>query len=544
MDKQFRVEGEIVDIYNREIYQGVVTIEDGVVVDIMRMSVESSQGYIMPGFIDSHIHIESSMLTPEQFGKEAIKHGTVAVVADPHEIANVMGVKGVEFMRESATRSPIKTFFTIPSCVPATPYDVAGGVITSSDVERMAQSGDYVALSEMMDIGGVLSGDSEVIAKIEHSTRCGLPIDGHAPMLSGESLKSYADCGITTDHESSNLEEAYEKIGEDMKILIREGSACENYQALKSLIASHPTDVMFCSDDLHADDLCERGHIDCVVKRALRDGFDIFDTLTIASDSVINHYDLSVGTLQVGDSADFIVVEDLVEFKTLKVFIDGELRYDNLADDDEPMEQAEQAEFNNFHHNRVAISSLRKEVATAQVAIEIVPREIITNKYIYTPATQHDNLESDIDSDLLKIVYINRYNNGAPQIAYCRGFGFKRGAIATTISHDSHNIIAVGCSDIELSVAINSIIDNRGGMAVCDGGNLTTLPLPIGGIMSAEPCHEIAAKYKSICEVVRALGTTLHAPFMTLSFMSLCVIPTIKIGERGLFDTDKNDWVE
>ncbi len=545
MENTIKVEGQIVDIHNREIFSGQITITDGVITDIIRAEVTNSAGYIMPGFIDSHIHIESSMLTPEIFGHEAIKHGTVAVVSDPHEIANVLGMKGIEFMQQSAEGSPIKSFFTIPSCVPATEHDRAGGEITPEDVEKMSRSGEFVALSEMMDIGGVLSSKESVISKIETALRNGLPVDGHAPLLSGEVLQSYADWGITTDHESSNLEEALEKISQEMKILIREGSACRNYEALKSLVATHPTEVMFCSDDLHADDLLRRGHIDHVVRRAIADGFDIFDVLNIASTNPIEHYDLNVGTLQIGDTADFIIVDNLSDFNTLQSYIDGELKYDCSIPNNAEEETEEEGKkpLNNFRHRRISLSSLRREVATPQTVIEIIPNEIITNKYIYTPTQNHDNLESDIPNDILKIVYINRYNDGTPQVAYCKGMGLKRGALATTIAHDSHNIIAIGCSDIELSVAINNLISNRGGMSVCDGANVHSLALPIGGIMSDRPAQEVAQKYEQLCNVVKDLGSPLNAPFMTLSFMSLCVIPTVKIGEGGVFDTDVQGWI-
>ncbi len=548
MQENFKIEGQIVDIHSREIFEGSVCIEDGIIVAITPEPISESQGYIMTGFVDSHIHIESSLLTPKQFGREAIKSGTVAVVSDPHEIANVMGVKGIDYMRKSAEESPIKTFFTIPSCVPATPYDVSGGEITVEDVERMSKSGDFVALSEMMNIGGVLAKDRSVIAKIEVALRNGLPVDGHAPMLSGKALESYVDCGIITDHESSSLAEALEKIEQEMKILIREGSACRNYEALKSLIGSHPEEVMFCSDDLHADDLQERGHINHLVRRAVADGFDLFDVLRIASLNGVEHYDLSVGTLQEGDMADFIVVDNLTDFNVAKVFVDGELRYDASVKEDvethqEQTEDAVATEapiFNNFRHRRVALSALAKEVSSNTVAIEVIPGEIITKKYVYKPTRSYDNLESDLESDLLKIVYINRYNNGVPQVAYCKGFGLKRGAMASTISHDSHNIIAIGCSDIELSAAINTLITNKGGIVVCDGLSVRELPLPVGGIMSDDDCDSVARGYKGVCEVVRAMGSTLDAPLMTLSFMSLCVIPAIKIGEKGLFNIESN----
>ncbi len=543
MENTIKIEGNIVDIHNREIFSGCVTIEDGVIADISRAEVTNSAGYIMPGFIDSHIHIESSMLTPQEFGREAIKRGTVAVVTDPHEIANVLGMKGIEFMQQSAKSSAIKNFFTIPSCVPATEFDVAGGVITAADVEQMSRSSEFVALSEMMDIGGVLSSKESVIAKIETALRNGLPVDGHAPLLSGEVLQSYADWGITTDHESSNLEEALEKISQEMKILIREGSACRNYEALKSLIATHTSEVMFCSDDLHADDLLRRGHINHIVKRAIQDGFDIFDVLNIASANPIEHYDLNVGTLQIGDPADFIVVDNLSDFNISQSYIDGEPKFDTNNLDTEQDIESTIPLLNNFNHRRIALSSLTRKVSSPEVVIEIIPNEIITKKQRYTPTQNHDNLESDIPNDILKIVYINRYNNGTPQVAYCKGMGLKRGAIATSIAHDSHNIIAIGCSDIELSVAINNLISNRGGLSVCDGANVHSLALPIGGIMSDRPCAEVAIKYEELCDIVKGLGSPLNAPFMTLSFMSLCVIPTVKIGEHGLFDTDIWGWI-
>lgn len=567
MEQKFKVEGHIVDIHNRETFEGSVVVEDGVIVEVTREAVTNSVGYIMPGFVDSHIHIESSMVTPEIFGGEAIKSGTVAVVSDPHEIANVMGVKGIDYMVASAESSPIKMFFTIPSCVPATPHDVAGGEITVDDVERMSKSGDFVALSEMMNVEGVLKQNRDVIAKIEIALRNGLPVDGHAPMLSGEALESYVDQGIITDHESSTLKEAQEKLSQEMKILIREGSACKNFETLKSLIETNSDEVMFCSDDLHAADLIGRGHINYMVKRAVADGYDLFDVLKVATANAVEHYDLSVGTLQEGDSADFIVVGDLQDFVTRRVYVDGELRYDADApqqevvevedtpqednrpklkfDIVEPQPQAPQSpKFNNFRHRRVALSALSREVTGNVVAIEVVPGEVITNKYIYKPSKNYDNLESDVESDLLKIVYINRYNNGAPQVAYCKGFGLKRGAMASTISHDSHNIIAIGCSDIELSVAINTIIDNKGGVVVCDGLSVSSLALPVGGIMSDSSCEEVAQRYREIQDVVKGMGTTLESPFMTLSFMSLCVIPTIKIGEQGLFNTENNSWIK
>ncbi|MEG2556051.1 MAG: adenine deaminase [Odoribacter sp.] len=535
------VEGNIVDIQQRKIYKGTLEMEKGVITHL-RPHPTPAEGFIIPGFIDAHVHIESSMLTPENFGRLVIEHGTVAVVTDPHEIANVMGRTGVEFMLENSRRSPIKTFFTIPSCVPATPFDVSGGVITSADVEQMAASGDYVALSEMMNVPGVLSHDPEVMAKLHSATAHRLPIDGHAPTLTKEGLKHYADQQITTDHECMTLEEAEEKLATGMKILIREGSAARNYEALKSLIATNADEVMFCTDDAHPDDLIERGHIDKLVRRAIADGFDLFDVLKIAALNPIHHYHLEVGQVRVGDKADFIVVDDLETFTVQQVYLNGIKQYDRRTAEREITPSAIQM-INHFNHELLPVASLRKAVTAPIPVISLVEGELLTQVYHYTPSLPTDSFESDIKNDILKIVYINRYTNGTPQIAFCKGFRLKRGAFASSISHDSHNIIAVGCNDNELTQAINAVMEQKGGLAVHSDGQTHILPLPIGGIMSDRTGEEVAAAYKELSERIRDMGCRLPAPFMTLSFMSLIVIPEIKIGEKGLFCFTDFNWM-
>ncbi|MFI3319993.1 MAG: adenine deaminase [Rikenellaceae bacterium] len=539
-------EGQIVDLQAREIFSGRVTILGGVIESIERCEVAQSQGYIMPGFVDSHVHIESSMMIPENFAKVAVRRGTVAVVSDPHEIANVMGREGVDFMVSNAEYGAIKCFFTIPSSVPATPFDVAGGVISVADVEEMAASGDFVALSEVMNAHGVVNEYLDTLAKISAAVDNGLVVDGHAPMLSGDDLTKYVASGISTDHECSNEAEALEKIAQGMKILIREGSAAKNYDALKSLLASNPESVMFCTDDISAADLTQRGEIDYIVKRAIADGYDIFDVLRAACVNGVDHYDLSVGQLVEGDSADFIVVEDLKEFKVSQVYVDGECQY-NSAESVEADGSVENftISLNNFERGRVTLSSLMKEVSGTIDVIQIIPNEIVTERFSYTPDSLKPNMDSDLENDILKIVYINRYDKESePQVAFCRGFGLKRGAIATSVSHDSHNIIAVGCSDMELAMAINHLIDMRGGMSVCEGGLVETLPLPIGGIMSDQGAEKVVEEYDRLRGMVQEMGSELPSPFMTLSFMALVVIPSLKIGERGLFDYQKFGWVE
>jgi len=534
------VEGKIVDIHQREIFEGSVEVENGVIVDIKRHAT-SMKGYIIPGFIDSHMHIESSMLTPQHFGQLVIQQGTVAVVTDPHEIANVMGVEGIEFMRENSKKSPIKTFFSIPSCVPATPFDVSGSSISPGETEEMAASGHFVALSEVMNVPGVLARDEDMMAKLDAAKRHHLPIDGHAPALRGEELASYAGCGISVDHECVTLEEAEEKIGVGMKILIREGSAAQNYEALKPLIKIDPDNVMFCTDDSHPDDIMALGHINKIVKRAVADGFDLFDVLKIASVNPLIHYKQDVGLLRVGDKADFIIVDNLKTFDTEKVYIDGMKQYDADWKDVADKIPSEQIMLNNFVHDKVELSALKKAVFGTEKIISLIQNELLTVAYDYTPEEPMDNLESD-KNDVVKIVYINRYQNGAPQVAFCKGFNLKHGAFGSSVAHDSHNIIAVGCSDRELQAVVNAIIEHKGGLAVCDIDKTDVLPLPIGGIMSDLSGESVASSYKYLCNRVQEMGCRLHAPFMTLSFLSLVVIPEIKIGEKGLFSYPDFNW--
>lgn len=535
----YRVEGNIVDIEQRRIFEGSICVDASIIKDI-REHQTSIKSYIIPGFIDSHVHIESSMLTPANFGKLVVAHGTTAVVNDPHEIANVMGVSGVEFMIENSYDSPIKNFFTIPSCVPATEFDVTGGCISAQDVEWFANSGRFVALSEMMNVPGIINRDEQVMAKIDIANKFGLPVDGHAPLLGGKELKQYIENGlITTDHECIKIEEALLKIDAGVKILIREGSAAKNYEALKSLIQTAPNMVMFCTDDSHPDHIIELGHIDKLVRKAVSDGFDIFDTLRIACLNPVEHYKLDVGTLKIGDKADFIVIDSLDKFDTEKVYINGVKQFDKYAEQVVVITPNKQIEYiNNFNLERISTSALQKSVSDDLDIISLVPNEIITTKYRYKINKTSDNFESETNDDILKLIYINRYNNGTPQIAYCKGFNLKHGAIASSIAHDSHNIIAVGCSDNDLAQAINAIIDNKGGISVCQSETTSILKLPIGGIMSDRNGRDVAQKYRQLCTLTHQMGCGLDSPFMSLAFLSLVVIPEIRIGEKGLFCFD------
>ncbi|MGL4520353.1 MAG: adenine deaminase [Phocaeicola sp.] len=534
---KYQVEGKIVDIIGREIFEGSIQIEHGVITQIKRHPVTATS-YLMPGFIDAHMHIESTMMTPESFGWMAIQNGTIAVVSDPHEIANVMNVEGIEYMVESAKKAPFHCFFTIPSCVPATPFDAAGGIIDSTQVATLAASNQFVGLSEVMDIPGVVNQNKEVMAKLAAVRHQGLPIDGHAPLLRGEQLRTYASHGITTDHESSSLEEAMEKIALGIKIQIREGSAARNYEALHPLIESHPSKVMFCTDDSHPHEIIEKRNVRAMVIRSIAHGYNPFDVLKIACINPIEHYKLPVGGLQVGDKADFIVVKDLVNFELEQLYLGGQEQLSRVA----PSQKA--TPINQFNLEKITATALQKEVTGTIPVIALVKDELTTLVGSYTPQEAVANLESDLEEDIVKIVYINRYNNGTPQVAFCKGFQLKRGALASSVSHDSHNIIAVGCSDQEIAQAINALIEAKGGVAVTCQGDTTLFPLPIAGIMSDQPGAEVSQAYLQLEEAVHQTGSTLEAPLMTLAFMSLIVIPQLKLGEKGLFHYERFEWLE
>jgi adenine deaminase len=533
--------GNIVDIHNCEIYPGVVTVTGDRIVSIER-NTNSYECYILPGFIDAHVHVESSMLLPTEFARAVVGHGTVAVVNDPHEIANVLGTAGVEAMMEESKKAVIKFFYGIPSCVPATPFDRTANTISTEETERWACSGNFVALSEMMNLPGVIHRDPEVMTKLAIARKYNLRIDGHAPGVVDETtLNAYIGSGVETDHESVTLEEARVKISNGMKILIREGSAAKNYHALRTLIATHTDDVMFCTDDAHPDDLLQWGHIDHIVRQALKDGFGLFDVLQVASVNPVLFYRLDMGLLREGDFADFIVVNDLDAMQVISTFLRGEKVFPLLS----PVARSKENAYPNlFHHDRITEAHIATSLTGKIHCIQVQPDELVTKKIAYTPRKIENKFESDVSADVLKIVYVNRYFNLPPKVGFISGIGIQEGAFASCISHDSHNMIAVGCSDAELTRAINQIIDQQGGLAVIHGDKLLSLPLPIAGIVSEREAAEVARRYRELNDEITRLGSPLHSPFMTLSFMALIVIPAYKIGEKGMFDVEKFEFEE
>ncbi len=540
MEKEFSVKGNIVDVIRRRIFPGEITIKGIHIVDIIETR-EKYEDYILPGFVDAHIHIESSMLIPSEFARIASVHGTVATVSDPHEIANVLGIKGVRYMMENGNLVPFKFFFGAPSCVPATSFETSGAELTPEDIRELFKEDGLKYLSEMMNYPGVLFRDKIVMEKLMIAKEYGKPIDGHAPGLKGEDAKKYVLSGISTDHECYSIEEALDKISFGMKVLIREGSAAKNFETLHPLIKSDNEMVMLCSDDKHPDDLVA-GHINEVVKRALNKGYDLFDVLNAAIVNTVKHYNLEVGLLQKGDYADFIVIDNFNNLKIEQTYIDGILVAENGKT---KIDSVKSKIINNFNAlpKQVSDFSLKAEGKRIKV-IEAIEGELITKELELEPKVENGVYVSDTEKDILKITVINRYFNKRPAVAFIRGFGLKKGAIASSVAHDSHNIIAVGVNDKDICDAINALINTKGGIAVNNGENIEILPLPVAGIMSNEDGYEVADKYSKINKLPAELGCKLHAPFMTLSFMALLVIPALKLSDRGLFDGNKFQFTE
>jgi adenine deaminase len=534
----FTISGQLIDLFERRIYPANVVMANGLIASITEVA-DAPMHYLLPGFIDAHIHIESSMLTPTAFAQMAVVHGTVATVSDPHEIANVCGMEGVKYMIANSKLSPFKFFFGAPSCVPATGFETAGATLDAAATAELLASGDIWYLSEMMNYPGVLHNDGEVMAKIAAARQAGKPVDGHAPGLRGKQAAAYAAAGISTDHECFELKEALDKVACGMHILIREGSAAKNYEALSELLRLHPGRVMLCSDDKHPDELALH-HINALVKRSLQKGYDLFDVLRAACVNPVLHYGIPVGLLRVNDPADLIVVNNLQELNVLQTWIDGRLVAEAgkglLAD-------IAVTPINNFKATprREADFKVRAGTGALIRVIEAIEGQLVTN-CVELPAKVTDGyIVSDTANDVLKIAVINRYEADAPvAIGFIKNFGLTHGALASTIAHDCHNIIAVGVDDAAICAAVNALIVCKGGIAVAaTKDNVAVMPLAVAGLMSAGNGKDTAEAYTQIDKQAKALGTPLHAPFMTLSFMALLVIPALKLSDKGLFDGDK-----
>ncbi|MGN8057820.1 adenine deaminase [Pedobacter sp. 22163] len=537
----FKVEGNIINITKRNIFFGEVAVEDGKIKSISKIS-EQKEGahFISPGFIDSHVHIESSMLIPSEFARLAVVHGTVSTISDPHEIANVCGMEGVEFMIENGNTVPFKFNFGAPSCVPATIFETAGAELDHDDVKSLLERPEIKYLSEMMNFPGVLYRDEEVLKKIAAAHQLGKPVDGHAPGLRGDAVQQYINAGISTDHECFTSDEALDKLQRGMKILIREGSAAKNFEALIDLLNDWPEMMMFCSDDKHPDSLVEN-HINQLCVRAAEKGINIFNILRAACINPILHYKLDVGSLQINDDADFIVLEDLKTFKVKQTYIDGLLLAENGKVVGDWVKHVEDRESVNHFD-----CSLKKEEDfiypfTGQKEIPVIEAldgQLITNRLSSKPKVLKQNVISDLENDVLKMVVVNRYHDAPIAISFVKNFGLKQGAIASSVAHDSHNIIAVGVDDKSICEAVNLVINETGGVVALGNGKKEVLALPVAGLMSNHNGYQVAESYTSIDQFAKDLGSTLLAPFMTLSFMALLVIPHLKLSDKGLFDGD------
>ncbi|MFM7213833.1 MAG: adenine deaminase [Verrucomicrobiota bacterium] len=535
--------GQVVDLHHRRVYPGRVEWRRGRITRIVPDPTGRRGPLLLPGFVDAHIHIESSLLPPSEFARLAVVHGTVATVSDPHEIANVLGTRGVDYMVRDGRRTPLKFNFGAPSCVPATPFETAGATLSAKDVARLLKRPEIRYLSEVMNFPGVLSRDPSLMAMIDAAKAAGKQVDGHAPGLRGGQAAQYAAAGITTDHECFTLEEATDKLAVGMKILIREGSAARNFDALAPLLKSHPDRVMFCCDDLHPDLLIE-GHLDRHIRRALRTGADRFDVLRCASVNPVEHYGLDVGLLREGDPADFVVVDAWRTFRVLRTYLRGDLvasngrsRLPRLTSTTPNQFRATPRKAEEF-----AIRLPGKPVGTLNV-IEALNGQLITRHVKDVPMIREGLLVTDPSRDLLKIAVVNRYARKAPvSVGFIRGIGLKRGAIASSVAHDSHNIVVVGVDDASIATAVNEIVAHRGGLAGVDGRRRLVLPLPIAGLMSDLDGRTVARRYTRLDRMAKQLGSPLDAPFMTLSFMALLVIPDLKMSDLGLFSASRWGW--
>lgn len=537
-----QLSGHIVDVVAGRIYDGILTLENGLIRRIDPADRVDNQ-YLVPGLIDAHVHIESSMMLPSEFARLALPHGTVACVSDPHEIANVCGVAGIDYLIDNSKTVPLKFFFGAPSCVPATAFETAGAILDAETIKALLQRDDIHYLGEMMNFPGVLYGDEQVLLKLAAALEVGKPIDGHAPDLSGDGLRTYVNAGISTDHECMTLNEALEKIALGMRILIREGSAARNFETLIPLMASHPDRIMFCSDDKHPDDLLKNGHINSLVVRSLHLGHDPIDVLRTCSLNPVKHYKLDVGLLQPGDKADFLVVDNLRMFNVLSTWINGK----KVAEKGKVLFERSlpQPPVNAFLATSITAADLNIEATGGLINVIVAEDgQLYTRREQVSPLVVDNNLVSDTDRDILKLVVYNRYQPATPAIGFIKNFGLKRGALVSTVAHDSHNIVAVGTTDELLAAAINRIIDSKGGILAMDENEACLLPLPVGGILSDADGLSVAQGYEQTDALAKAFGSTLQAPFMTLAFMSLACIPEIKLTDKGLFEILKLSYTE
>ncbi len=535
-ESNFTVSGNIVDVVSKRIFKGEITVHNGLISSIEELD-DAPDCYILPGLVDSHVHIESSLLIPSRFADLVVRKGTLGVVTDPHEIANVLGEIGIDFMINDAAKTPLEIRFGVPSCVPATPFETSGFKLGPNKVESLLKREEVVCLAELMDYPGVIRGDLDVMKKIVATKRLGKKIDGHAPGVSGEDLRKYVAAGVSSDHECSTLQEALDKIRLGMMIQIREGSAAKDFEALYSLIETHPDRVMLCTDDTHPDDLFYSGHIDKLIRMGLEKGCDIMNLLRAGSYNAIKHYGLDLGLLQVRDSADFIVIDDFDSFQVKSSYMKGECIY---KDGETFFDSHNEILLNNFYRKEIELRDIQLEAKDCDVHVMTVDDgDLLTGWVEGRPKVENGKFISDVENDLLKIVVMSRYSNAKPVVGFAKGFGFKKGAISASIAHDSHNIIAVGTNDSDILNALNSLIQMKGGMVASDVNETRSVRLEVAGLMSNKRGEDLLIEYENLSDFTKSFGSDFHSPFMTLAFMSLLVIPKLKLSDKGLFDVEQ-----
>lgn len=529
------------NVFSNEFLCGDIAVANGLIAGVGKYDgkteIDVSGKFVLPGFIDAHIHLESSMVTPAEFAKAVVAHGTTTVITDPHEITNVMGIDGVEYMIQASQNLPIDVHFMMPSCVPATEIDESGAELDCKDIDLYLDNKKVLGLAEMMNYVGVINGDKNVLSKIVTSQAHHKKIDGHAPELSGNDLNAYIAAGVYSDHECSTFENALEKLRKGQFIMIREGTAAHNLKALMPLLTQqYYSRCMFATDDKHPSDLLYGGHIDYIVKQALKNGADPIVALKTATHHAARYFLLNnKGAIASGYLADIVVVDNLEDFNVETVFKRGKLVFDGeVKDFSAPTVDEKLAEkcFDTFHLNSVTPSSFKVDGKLGLIGLvggELLTRNLGTADKI------------DVENDILKIACIERHKGtNHIGVGYVKGYSLKSGAVATSVAHDSHNIITVGCNDDDIAVAVNAIKDSKGGIAVVENGKIKALlELPIAGLMSDEPLTTVNEKLENAKSSAYELGADKSIdPFMTLSFLSLPVIPSLRITTKGVFDAE------
>lgn len=534
------IEGNVVDVRHKRVLKARISHEDGVITSVEEVSGDF-EGYLIPGLIDSHIHVESSLLCPSRFAEMTIPHGTTAVVAAPHEIANVLGLPGIEYMVKDSKTVPLRMYFTAPACVPTTPFETSGAAFGPAEIEQMLSREEFIALGEITDYPGAIAHDPEVMAKLEVARRLHKPIDGHAPQLSGPELREYVNLGISTDHECTSSEEAIEKAALGMLVMVRQGSASKDLESLVPFASKH--EFLLVSDDINVCDLAH-GHLDRTLAQAISFGVDPMHALRAATINPALHYNLPLGAIEVGRMADVVKVSDLESFKVDEVFIGGELVSSGGVS---RFEVRPKEIVNQFVLQRRTPSDFEVKTALQSVNVRVIgliKDEIVTDSLLANLRSQNRKVMPDIENDILHMSVANRYRDAPVSNAFVKGFGLKSGAIASSVAHDSHNIIAVGASSDDMAIAVNTLVEEGGGFCVCSAGQCSILHLRVAGLMCTKPAREVMRVLDVLLEKIKGLGCVVPNPFMKLSFLSLLVVPRLKLGDKGLFDVEHFQFVD